>query len=186
MRKTVFSAVLVALLLLACGGSSSPTPTQKSTKNEPALPAEALEPLTEEELAAFKQALPAVGAVLALVDYRTTIPEPDDPLPVSLNKIIEPIGTTAGVPETLAAIGMDWKAFRATLYKLTAATAALGVDMFMADSANWSKDTSAAAKEYARRVRQTQRYTKDIPEANKRLTEQHLPHMEDMAGLVRQ
>ncbi|MBM3321975.1 hypothetical protein FJY69_00610 [candidate division WOR-3 bacterium] len=185
MRKTPSKAVLVALFVLACGGSS-PTSAPKPAKGGPALPAEALELLTEQELATFKQALPAVGAVLARVDYRTTIPAPDDPLPVSLGKVIEPIGTTAGVPETLAAIGMDWKTFRATLYKLTAATAALGADMFMADSARWSEDTSAMTKEYASRVRQNQRYTRDIPEANKRLTEKHIPNMEDMAGLVRQ
>ncbi|MEO0078779.1 MAG: hypothetical protein ABIK86_07280 [candidate division WOR-3 bacterium] len=185
MRKTLAHAVLAVLFVLACGKDKKGA-TPRSDVGTPGLPAEALELLTEEELTAFKRALPAVGAVLERVDYRTTVPKPDDPLPVSLGKIIEPIGTTPGVAETLAAIGTNWKVFRATLYKLTAATAALGVDMFMADSANWSKDTSAMVREYARRVRVTQRYTKDIPETNKRLAEQHIPHMEDMAGLVRQ
>ncbi len=178
------TAALTVLFALACG--DNPAPSRKTSVSKPALPAEAFEPLTEEEIATFKKSLPAVGAILARVDYRTNVPEPDDPLPVSLAKIIEPIGTTAGVGDTLAAIGMDWKTFRATLYKLTTASAALGVDMFMADSANWSKDTSAAVKEYVRRAMGTQQYCKNIPEVNKQLAGKHIPQMEDMAGLVRQ
>jgi len=175
--------VLTALLVITgvfCG-KKGPAATGAS-----ALPAEALQPLTDDEIAKFKTALAAVATALESAGYKTTMPVPEDPLPVAFTKVIDPIGAAEGVNEALTAAGTSWKEFRATHFKLSAASAAIGLDMALQQKEMWSKDTSAAAKDYARRVAEMQRCLTGVPDANKQMLQKYGPELQDMGRLIRQ
>lgn len=184
-------SIVMAFLLSAnafCGGNKTPQTDRKNTSGVTGaqqLPAEAFQPLTDDEIAGFEKALPGVGDALDSAGYKTTVPGQDDPLPVAFEKVIDPIGKVPGVADALAKAGTNWNQFRATHYKLSAAAAAVGVDMAMATKEQWSKDTSAAARDYARRVEGTRKYCAGVPEGNKQMMQKYGAQLQDMGRLVR-
>jgi len=177
------TAIVMVLLMTTGVFCGKKTP---AAAGAPVLPAEAFQPLTDAEIAKFKAALPGVAAALESSAYKTTLPAPDDPLPVAFTKVIDPIGAVKGVPEALAAAGTNWKDFRATHYRLSAASSAIGLEMALKQKDVWSKDTSVAARNYARRIAEMQRCLTGVPEANKQAVQKYGPELRDLGRLMRE
>ena len=187
-RKTVkrITMIVTALILTAAVFCGKSTPQAAPKAATGTLPAEAFQPLTDDEMGKFKKALPLVATALESAGYKTTLPGDSDALPVAFTKLIDPIGGVKGVTEALTAAGTNWQEFRATHFKLSATSAAMGLDMALQQKEMWSKDTSAAAKQYAKRVEEMQKYLTGVPDANKQQLQKYGPELQDMGRLIRQ
>ncbi len=117
-----FLAVLAILTGVFCGGRTGP----QQPAARAAFPSVACSTLTEAELTRLVRALPAFNGALKAAKWTFSPTEPGEGLAGSLTTLIEHMHV-AGVRESLEAVGSDWDAVRATLYKVFAASAALNV-----------------------------------------------------------
>jgi hypothetical protein len=180
------ATVLAAFLLVAgifCGGGTTGPQSTKPDSTAAAmqqLPEVAVAPLDSVEMGPFLKAVPAVGAALKAANWKPETPAEDEGLATALPKMIEGMKTVAGVEAALKTAGTNWDAFRGTLYKISAASAALGVDMAASMSAELAKDTSAMAKKALKQLNDMKAVCAKVPDANKQMVTKYQKELESL------
>ena len=123
MRAAAFLAVSAVLVGTACGGRNQrPAKSALVTKYEAA----AYDTLTEAELTRFMKFLPTFSAVLKAANWNPAQADPNKGLLGALGPLIDGMNVP-GLKDSLKAIGSNWGTFRATLYKILAARAVVGI-----------------------------------------------------------
>jgi len=176
--------VFVVLAGVFCGGKTG------SQANKPAptaakWPTEATDTLTDEDLAQLVKLLPTFSAALKSGNWTPTPPKDGDSPVASLTDFVEGMNVL-GVDDSLKKAGSSWSALRPTLYKVFAASAALGVDAAPPEMiAQMKKDTSAAAKKGVKQYETYKAACSQIPDANKQTVAEHQQELQALQTLGR-
>lgn len=179
--RTVFIAVLVVLAGVVCGG--------KSSRQKPAavvmFPAVACSTLTEPEVTQFSKVLPTFHAALKAAHWQPA-PQRTDGGPVdALATLVEGMNVP-GVEESLKAAGSDWGTFRATLYKVFAASAALSVGALDSERAEQMKlDTTQSGKRTFASYQAIKGACSALPAANMEVVRNHQQDLQELGTLGR-
>ena len=177
MRKVALVAVFVVLAGVYCGGSSKPAVAGAKW------PADACGTLTEAEIGQFVKALPTFSAALKAGMWTPTPPKETDGPIGSLATFVEGMNV-AGVDDSLKTAGSSWGAFKATLYKVFAASAALSIDGVTPEMiASMKSDTSASAKKGLKDYEAFKAACALIPEANKKMVAAHQQELQALQAL---
>jgi hypothetical protein len=162
-------AVLAVLTGVVCVG--------KSGRGKPAavaaFPAVACSTLTEAEVAQFSKLLPTFDAALKAANWKPVPPKPGTGPVNALAALVEGMDVP-GVGESLKAAGSDWGAFRATLYKVFAASAALSVGAVDSERvAQMKQDTTEAGRRAFGNYRAASQACSALPAANIQIVRDH-------------
>ncbi len=180
MRAT-FIAVLVVLAGVVCGDRSSPQKPAAVT----AFPAVACSTLTEAEVTQFSEILPAFNAALKAANWQLTPPEPGGGPVNALATMVEGMNVP-GVAESLEAAGSDWGTFRATLYKVFAASAALTVEALGSEKVEQMKqDTTQSGKRTLESFQAIKGACSALPAANIKVVRNHQQELQAFGTLGR-
>jgi len=183
-RTTALIALFLVLAGAYCGGQKPGTQAQK-TETTAQLPAEASGLLTEGELAKMVKAMPVVAEAMKTANYQAQAPAPEDQVAVVFAKLIDGMKAVPGLDSALAASGTNWQEFRATMYKVFAASAAIGVDMAGAMSEELAKDTTAQAKKMLKQMNEAKAVLAKVPAENKQMVMSHQSELEGLQSLTR-
>lgn len=168
LSRTVVAAVI--LVCLACGGKKT------AAKAVAGVPAEAFTPLTEDDVARFVRALPAVVAHLSWhgASKGEGLRARDDAAKV-LAATIEWVSEAEGVNSVFAANGVDWPFFRAMLYRLAVCAWTVGLDQTQEQARRLirSQPTSAMAGAMRKRLKQMKEIAAAVPAANLEVFNRH-------------
>lgn len=180
MRMLTMTMAFVVLAGLFCTGDTS----KPTSSTDPAKwPKEALSPLTEDELAQFIKALPALNGALKAADWKNTSKESDGRM-ATLTILVEGM-KVPGVNDSLKPYG-GWAKVRPTLYKVFSATAALVIDRASPEMIERMKqDTSAAAKQSMADYDFFKAACTQVPEANKQLVTKYQDQLQPLGSLGR-
>ncbi|GEM_PF-832115 len=188
MRTIALITSFVAVAGLSCAGS-----TRRQTSTTTAKwPKEALEPLTQEELTQLIKALPALNSVLKAGKWRSpNAVGPGDSLKErEIQK--DQIGTLTKLVESYKLPGIDdslrpyggWAEIRATLYKVYAATAALGIDRTPPELvASLKSDTTLRGRTTLKGYEFFKNACVQIPESNKQLVLKNVDDLQPLGSL---
>ena len=182
MRKATLFTMFVVLAGVFCGGKTG------SQANKPAAsaakwPAEATDPLTEDELAQFVIALPAFSAALKAANWTPVLPQDSGGPVATLTSYVEQMNVP-GLEEALKPAGSSWGAVRPTLYKVFAALAALNIDAAPPEMvAQMRADTSAGAKKSLEDYEAVKAACSQIPEANQQMVTSHKQELQALQTL---
>jgi hypothetical protein len=167
--------IIAAFVLLAgtfCGGgtpaakpeAAKPAEAAVAAANVPAgWPAEAFAELTKAEVDAYGKVLPTVAAALKSGGFKPVQSTPAD-LVADMGATVEKMKGVAGVEAALKTGNMTWDAFRATTYKVMAASTATVIGMAEA----MVKDMQGAEGDAARAsVAKAKVVFDQVPKANK-------------------
>jgi hypothetical protein len=180
MRTLTLTMAFVILAGVFCAGDTS---KQTSSTAPAKWPKEALSPLTEDELAQFIKALPALNGALKAADWKNTSKESDPPLS-TLTILVEGM-KVPGINDSLKPYG-GWAKIRPTAYKVFAATAALVIDRASPEMiARIKQDTSASAKQSMKDYEFFKSVCTQIPEANKQLVTKYQDQLQPLGSLGR-
>lgn len=185
MKKTV--VLIAALMLVAgsfCGGDKTPKAEAKVATIQ--LPAEAIAPLTAEEIAACVKALPDVGAALKAAKFTPPQPKEDDQIATVIIGFVDAMKPVAGVDAALTKAGTNWDAFRATMLKVAAAQAAMSADMVAGMLEEMKKDTTEQAKKGVAQIEALKAACANVPQANKDMITAHAKELEALRELARE
>lgn len=177
--KVLKLAVVFALVAgIFCGGQEqAETPGYGLT--EPAkgtMPAVAFEDLTEAEMAKLTAALPDVVAALKAAGYSPEEREGDE-IPDALARAVSGMGEVAGVQAALKKHKTDWNAFSNTMYKVMAASAAIGLDMAI-QMAEAFVDDSEEGQEMKAELEKARAFCGQVPEANREMIIENMDKLE--------
>lgn len=173
---------IVALMLigLACGKKPAP-------KSVDGLPAEAFAPLTEDDVARFTRALPAVVGYLSWHGKASgeKLRARDDAARV-LSATIEWVPKTKGIDSVFAANGVDWPFFRAMLYRVAVCAWSVGLGQTEEESRRLlrAQPTSAMAGAMRKRLRQMKEIAAAVPDANMETFKRHYQDLKDFFYIV--
>jgi hypothetical protein len=172
--------VTAVLLCLACGKKPAP-------KSVTGLPAEAFAPLTEDDVARFTRALPAVVEYLSWHGMASgeKLRARDDAAKV-LAATIEWVPKTAGIDSVFAANGVDWPFFRAMLYRVAvcAWTVGLAQTEDQARRAIRSQSTRAMAGALRKRLKQMKEIAAAVPASNMEMFNRHYQDLKGFFYIV--
>jgi hypothetical protein len=181
------AAVLAVFMLVAgiyCGGGSTgpqaAKPDSTAMLANQSLPAVALGALTEAEMGKFLKAIPPAGEAIKKANWQPEAPAEDEALSTALPKMIEGMKSVAGLEDALKGAGTNWDEFRATLYKVTAASAAIGIDMASAMTEELKKDTSAAAQKALKQLAAMKTACDKVPAENKQMVTKFQKELESL------
>jgi len=181
MRAAVSLAVLVMLTGVACGPKSSPEESAATIT----FPAVACSTLTEAEVAQFMKSLPTFRSALKAAKWTPTPPPPDADPVASLTALVEGM-EVPGMGESLKAFGSDWGAFRATLYKVFVASAALSIQRLGPEqTAQMKQDTTESGKEIYANFQILKGACAALPPANLELVKTHPQDLQPLGVLGR-
>jgi hypothetical protein len=165
MRTVALLAVFALVAGIYCGGTA--TPKAEAPKTAAAqLPAEAYQPLDSAQIAQLVVAAPGVAEALKAANY-SPMPTEGEAIESFLPKMVDGMKPIAGVEDALKKVNVTWDAFRATFLKVTAASAAIGVDATASMAAEMAKDTSAGAKKAMKDFESLKATLASVPAANK-------------------
>ena len=171
----------IALVVLAGVSCASKTNKQTSSAAPVKWPKEALSPLSENEVAQFAKALPALNGALKAVKWQNNAKEGDNPL-LTLTALVEGM-KVPGVNDSLKPYG-GWAKIRPTLYKVFAATASLVIDRASPEMiARISQDTSWASKQSMKDYEFFKSACTQVPEANKQLVAKYQNQLQPLGSL---
>lgn len=177
LRLTV---VAVTLLCLACGKRSGP-------KSVAGVPGEAFASLTEDDIARFTRALPAVVEYLDWSDKPSgeKLRARDDAAKV-LAATIEWVPETKGIDSVFEANGVDWPFFRAMLYRVAVCAWTVGLGQTKEQSRRLlrAQPTSAMAGAMRKRLRQMKEIAAAVPPANIEVFNRHYQDLKDFFSIV--
>ena len=178
MRSVLF-AVLVALFLVVCGSRSSrPEPAAGA-----AFPAVACSTLTEAEITQFSRLLPTFTTALKAGNWRPVPTQPGTGPVEALATLVEGMNVP-GMDESLKAAGSDWGAFRATMYKVLAASAARGVAGVPPErTEQMKKDTSELGRKALAGYQAMKQACAALPPANLKMVEKHHQDLQALGAL---
>lgn len=180
-RLLTFAVAVAALLSSACGGKKT------APKAVAGVPAEAFAPLTEDDVARFARALPAVVAHVSWhgASKGEGLRARDDAAKV-LAATIEWVPEVEGVDSVFAANGVDWPFFRAMLYRLAVCAWAVGMEQTgeQAKRAIRSQTTNAMASAIRKRLRQMKDIAAAVPAANLEVFDRHYRELKPFFAIV--
>jgi hypothetical protein len=171
----------VVLACLACGGKRT------AAKAVASVPAEAFAPLTEDDVARFVRALPAV---VEHVNWRRTPRDEElrvrDDAAKVLAATIEWLPAVEGIDSVFAANGVDWPFFRAMLYRLAVCAWSVGMDQTEEQSKRLirSQPTGAIAHAMRKRLRQMREIAAAVPAANLEVFHRHYRELRPFFAIV--
>ena len=174
-RSFKLAMAVVVLLCLACGNKSAP-------KSVAGVPGEAFAPLTEDDVARFTRALPAV------VEYMRWRDRPSgeglrarDNAAKVLAATIEWVPKIDGIDSVFAANDVDWPFFRAMLYRLAACAWTVGLEQTKEQSSRVirAQPTGAMAGAMRKRLRDMKEIAAAVPDTN---LEVFRRHYQDLRG----
>jgi len=185
MRTIALITSFVALAGLSCAGSM-----QRQTSTTTAKwPKEALATLTQDELAQLIKALPALNRVLKAAKWTS----PNVWTPANAARMeADQLGTLTRLVESYKLPGINdslrpyggWAKIRSTLYKVYAATAALGIDRTPPERvASLKSDTTLRGRTTLRDYEFFKNACAQIPETNKQLVFQHVDDLQPLGSL---
>ncbi len=182
MAKSLRLAIVAAVLLcLVCGGKKA------APKSVAGVPAEAFAPLTEDDVARFARALPAVVEYLSWRGNASGegLRARDDATKVLIANI-EPIQKTEGIDSVLAANGTDWPFFRAMLYRLSACAWEVGLEGGDERERRLirSQPTKAMASVQRSRLKQMKEIVAAVPAANVEVFKRHYRELRSFMSIV--
>lgn len=180
MRAAAVSlAVLVMLTGVACGPKSSPEkPTATVT-----FPAVACSTLTEAEVAQFVKNLPAFKSALKAGEWKPAAQEQGGSPADALTALVEGMNVP-GVGESLKAVGSDWATFRATLFKVFVASAALNLEAVGLDqTAQMKQDTTESGRKMFASFQALKGACAAVPPANMELVKTHQQDLQALGVL---
>lgn len=167
MRAAALVAVFAVLTVVSC--------RSKTVSLNPALvkqfPAVACSTLTEVEVDQLAKVLPTFNAALKAGKWSPMRPK-EYPGSVGLLAPLIDGMNVPGVEESLKTVGLDWSTVRATLYKVLAASAALGIEKAVPPE-QMKKDTSQRGKTAFEDFRTLKAACTAIPAANKEIVKSH-------------
>jgi hypothetical protein len=177
----MFAVTVVALFSSACGGKKT------APKAVAGVPAEAFAPLTEDDVARFVKALPAVVEYLSWRGNASGegLHARDDAAKL-LATNIEPIQKTEGIDSVLAANGADWPFFRAMLYRLSACAWEVGLEGGDEQEQRLirSQPTKAMASAQRNRLKQMKDIAAAVPAANVEVFKRHYRELRSFMSIV--
>ena len=182
--RPAFTAVIVLLTGVVCGGK---TGRQKpaAAATVAAFPAVACSTLTDAEVTQFAKLLPTVSAALKAGHWSPTTPPPGGGPVNALATLVEGM-YVPGVGESLKAAGSDWGVFRATLYKVLAASAALNVQVMGPERAEQLKqDTTQTGKSRFESYQAIKGACAAVPAANIEVVKSHQQDIQALGTLGR-
>jgi hypothetical protein len=175
--------LIMALAVLAgvfCGGK---TGNQTSSTAPVKWPKEALSSLTEDELAQFIKALPALNGALKAVKWENTAKETDSPLS-TLTVLVEG-NKVPGINGSLKPYG-GWAKIGPTLYKVYAATASLVIDRASPEMLErLRQDTTAVCKKSIQDYEFFESACARVPGVNEQLVTKYQDQLQPLGSLGR-
>jgi len=179
-RSLKLTIAALTLIGLACGKKPAP-------KSVAGLPAEAFAPLTEDDVARFTRALPAVVEYLSWHGKASgeKLRARDDAAKV-LAATIEWVPKAEGIDSVFAANGVDWPFFRAMLYRVAvcAWTVGLGQTEEQSRSMIRAQPTSAMAGAMRARLKQMKEIAAAVPASNMEMFNRHYQDLKDFFHIV--
>ncbi len=167
------------LLALACGN--------KSSKSVAGVPGEAFAPLTEDDVARFAGALPAVNEYLSQRNRPASQePRARDNAAKVLAATIEWVPQVEGIDSVFAANGVDWPFFRAMLYRVAVCAWTVGLEQTREESTRVvrAQSTGAMAAAMRKRLRQMKEIAAAVPESNLEVFKRHYQDLRDFFYIV--
>lgn len=188
MRTIALIASLVTVVGLSCVGSRQKQTSTATVK----WPKEALEPLTQEELTQLIKALPALSSVLKAGKWRSpNAVGPGDSIKEreiqkdqigTLTKLVESY-KLPGYEDSLRPYG-GWANIRSTLYKVYAATAALGIDRTPPERITLlQNDTTLRGRVTLQSYEFFKNACLQIPDTNKKLVLKNVDDLQPLGSL---
>jgi hypothetical protein len=188
MRTIALITSFVALAGLSCAGSTKRQTSTTTVK----WPKEALETLTQDELAQLIEALPALSGAMKAAKWRSpnavgpSHPGREEELEKdqlgTLTRLVESY-KLPGINDSLSPYG-GWAKIRSTLYKVYAATAALGIDRASPELvAGLKSDTTLRGRKTLKGYEFFKNACMQIPETNKQLVLQHVDDLQLLGSL---
>jgi hypothetical protein len=180
-RAATYLALFAVLVGTACGGKNKNSGKPKlATK----FPAAAYGTLTETELTQFIKFLPTFSAVLKAANWNPSQTGPNKGLLGALAPLVEGMNVP-GLKDSLKAIGSDWGTFRATLYKVLAARAIVGISENITPEieSQMQQDTTQAMRQQYADYQNVKNAAKAIPEANKELVKKYEKELDEIRRL---
>jgi hypothetical protein len=179
--RAAFIAVLAVLTGVVCSG--------KSSRQKPAavttFPAVACSTLTEAEVTQFSKILPRFHAALKAGNWQPAQPKPGTGPVDALATLVEGMNVP-GVEESLKAAGSDWGRFRATLYKVFAASAARSVEALGSERVEQMRqDTTQSGKRAFESFQAIKGACSALPVANIEVVDNHQQDLQELGVLGR-
>ena len=165
MRNAALLAIFAVVAGIYCGGTPE-APKTEAVKEATQLPAEAYQPLDSAQIAQMVAAAPGVAEALKAANY-SPMPTEGEAITSFLPKMVDGMKAVAGVEDALKKVNVTWDEFRATFLKVTAASAAMGVDATASMAAEMAKDTAAAAQKAMKEFEALKATLSTVPQANK-------------------
>lgn len=180
----VKSLLLVLLVLVGayCGGKRNEVKPIAVVD----LPAEAIEPLTDEAIAICVKALPGVGAALRSAGFAPPEPAADAQIAQVITGFVDAMGAVEGVNAALQAAGTDWPSFRSTMLKIAAAQAATSAEMFKGMLPEMKKDTATETKKAVAQVEALIAACDKVPAVNREMVQKHAKALEALRELAKE
>lgn len=179
LRLAVAAAVLMVGVF--CGTQEQAQTEQPAGDNAGEMPAVAFEPISEAEMDKFTGALPDVSAALKAAGYAPEEREEDE-LPQALARMVAGMGEVDGVKAALKKNGTAWPEFSGTMYKVMAASAALGLDMAIAMAAGFADD-SEQGKEIQAELDKAKAFCERVPQGNREIIVQNMEKLEPLGDI---
>jgi hypothetical protein len=170
-RAAVCLAVFAVLVGTGCGGRNG-----SIAKSAPAtrFPEAAYGTLTEAEVTQFIKFLPTLSAVLKAANWKPGKADPRKGLLGALTPLVEGMNVP-GLKDSLKAIGSDWGTFRATLYKILAARAIVGISERVTPDLEsaMQRDTTKVGQERHAEYQNVKNAAQELPAANLELVKKY-------------
>ncbi len=183
MKGLKLLAVFALVTGIFCGGTETAETPAQPTGSETAVMAIAFAPLTEAELGEFVKALPAVSEALEKAGYAPEDTE-NESIAAALGRVIGGMQKVEGVEAALKKAGTNWDKFGGVMYKVMAASAALGIDVAVA-MAEQMGGGSSEDKEAMEELEQAKEFAAKVPQANKEMVMEHMDELEALGALGR-
>lgn len=178
MRAAAFLATFAVLIGTACG-SRNPK-SAMVTK----FPAVVCDTLTETEVTQFIKFLPTFSAALKAANWKPGQADTNKGTVGALAPLIEGMNVR-GMRDSLKAAGSDWRTFRATLYKIFAARAVVGISARMtADlEAKMKADTAQFIQKKYADYQNLKNAAQAIPAANLELVKKYEHELDQIRSI---
>ncbi|MFO7637989.1 MAG: hypothetical protein R6X14_01595 [bacterium] len=182
--KVVRLAVLFALVAgVFCGGQEQTESTTAQAAGEAfgAMPGVAFAELTQAEMDRLVGALPDVVAALKAGGYETAEEEGDE-IPDALARTVSGMRDVPGVGEALKKSGTNWDEFSGTMYKVMAASTAIGLEMALA-MAEGMVDETEDGKKMKAELEKARAFCERVPQGNREMVIQNMERLEPLGDL---
>ena len=179
MRNVALLAIFALVAGIYCGGGAEAPKTEAPKTETAQLPAEAYQPLDSAQIAQMVAAAPGVAEALKAANY-SPMPTEGEAITSFLPKMVDGMKAVAGVEDALKKSNCTWDAFRATFLKVTAASAAMGVEATASMAAEMAKDTTAAAQKALKEFESLKATLASVPAGNKEMVKKFVKELSQL------